>query len=590
MSTGRQLPPSPDDFEVSDPTGSFTRLDILVVPENFKPKNEFTFKEVRYVLFEDTVSGRQYLVDKKFVDLQGVECPEIDLFENILDSHLSRKYVIDLKKDPLEFSFPIKVKIKDTKLSEDFGQEVFELVELIHLNEFDILANPPVFTVSYQDVQGRQYTISDLKRMFESERISAEACSLLLLQYLINESFEEYINVVTSLNKEKSDFGICTDLEWVGVPEKDLPSKTIGNFYLITRLAKLARIYIESEKAKKDKRRVLVNPFDAEMYGHIENMTTVNAKSSVAKIEKFKNKGRVYDHLCHDSIAYANGNDLNVAVVDGSGGHAGAYFMSIVLSEYFAEGKSMLDPDQWAQFYKKKCELWRVLPKKSSAQPMAVYARAMVDPIHSMVELESLGDAYAVHFDSNFSLVQGLGGEFDDYDIYSRPEFVSPKNKVNFKKNAEIYLDRDNVPAGSVLQDAPKGSIALSSAPYKEGDFVLVMSDWVDKVFNVNAVKYILAPLYKTTSLYINRTDIARLDNLEGIKHSYYAANRLGTVSNRNQQIYLHMISLAPFIFLVKELYRLGVVSNHNELYAYLKEDMQSCLDDAGLALIFPQK
>ncbi len=591
MFMSKRILPASDDFEVGCPVGDISTLDFLEVPENFKPKNELTFKGIKYVLFVNIDSGKQYLIDKKFVDLKGIDYPEIELFENIIDNHLSKQYVIDLQKNPLDFSFPARVVLKDVRLSVDFGQEIFELVELVQLNCFDILVDPPVLDSSFEDVQGRKYTIGDLTRMFESREISAEACSVLLLEYLRCESWQDYIKIVTALNKEKSDFAVSTDLEWLGIVDLDFPPSLNGNFYLITRLAKLVRIYIESKKAKKDKRRVLVNPFDADMYGYRESMNTPNTRLSVTKIEPSRHNNNIYDHLCHDSIALANGDELDVAVVDGAGGHAGAYFMSIALSQYFAEGKSMLDPHEWADFYKKKCDEWGVLNIQSlGCPPMAVYARANVDLNQNMVDLESLGDAYAVHFDANYNLVQGLGGEFADYDIYSKPRFVDPLNKSNFKATAERYFENDNVPAGSVLHGRVKGSIALSRQPYKKGDFILVMTDWVDKVFNAERVKNILAPLYKSTSLHINRTDIDRLDNLEGIKPTYYVNNRLSGFSNRNQNIYLHMIALNPFIFLVKELHRLGVVVDPNKLYLFLKENMQSCLDDASLALIFPQK
>jgi len=562
----------------------------------------------RVPIFLDNSSGLPYLfrTDREHSNFLAINpsyfsTPTSEFFP--LDTLLDAESII---ANPIkEFNFNGKfLFVKDTPLSSKFGIEVYGCLqfECVEIPSGDFSTEQVKIKFKLNHSESAEFSIKDLCQFYEQKLISKVSLSLLINKVLIELSqrgiattYEHWYKTMREI--VYNEFYLPSGEQWDFAKlyaANRYNQAELAYFNFASRINSIGEAYILAKNAASDKRRIVLDPFELHSdSGNLVERDFSTAKAIVSRI-KMPAIRQNDSHFGHDSVAFANGNPDDAYLIDGMGGHVGAYFISELLGRFLAEGNDINDSEAWEKFYKANSKV-KVPKFKTYSSPGAVLVNSKIDRVKNLVHLSSVGDPTAIHFDSEMKIVQYVGSNSVGMPQSVEGDLSDRKSRQTYDRDRLLYKDNANIPAafmsskgitGAEISPVPYApyntnisGLVCSGAEFRPGDSVLLSSDLLEKLFSENYVKILLIYFYKEKNQQID------VNNIDFSVMPKYVFTGRTLVTGSEQKTWLSGNSLIPFFILVHHLKKIGVINNIDDLYALFKFYLPSSKDDGSIVI-----
>jgi hypothetical protein len=282
--------------------------------------------------------------------------------------------------------------------------------------------------------------------------------------------------------KYKSDFG-CNLPKGLSASDSYYLSFIIKNFVKLFDFFSVENLDI-----------LQLNPFKSEIPDQELDITSVKRDSIEAQVARIIGNNQ---HFGQDAIVIANQGN-NVLLLDGIGSGAGVMLKVRLFCEFYLQNPDCLSTgfDLTASEFSLKRDFG--IPDTGWGSGFAAGIEMKKDEIAKTVSLTSIGDSYGIHFDKYGKIVQILGGECSPIVrlLMQQMNCISAEDIEEIKENGNILASSigfsrkgfDNsttlhcLDSAQILADV--NTPAYSTASYEPGDFVVLMSDFIDKIYD----------------------------------------------------------------------------------------------------------
>jgi hypothetical protein len=490
---------------------------------------------------------KEYYVDESLIEKEELDALTIqnERSESVLGVS-DPEFVASRRLDLSKYKFPLSLFVRDFSIADE---GYYQRLVFFGCNKEGFLL-----------MDGTVLKLEDLDVMLMAKEISRTECGLLYYMYICGNapSFGPlFRNSFRTLEYDfgtvkSNEFGIREEDEFMRYNiansngfEDDMRFTLMGAVYAIPYLYKLFK-----EKAANVEGRVFIDPFE-EIGTIVKEDFADGSVIGVSRIRWFGHYG--------EDCGFSDGKGW-AFIADGIGS-ARATLPAVELITRKLIEAGAFDPvacrREWTKnFFNGIGDTPDVMER------FATFAEYKVDVESKKVRLRVIGDAFAVHVDKNYRIVQILGGESAFNADFRKQKDLS-------KEAIDLYLAHsNNIEAAVKLGVEPDPEeVAESVADFMPGDKLMLFSDFSDK-------------LWSELQEYINAHGA-----YETFNDQNFSERSKSVVSNRDQKHLIHVITLRLFIRYLQKLSDTGQLSNFSDLVNLVKESFCTELDDSSFAL-----